>query len=177
VITAAIIRVVLTLGAHPSALNVNRWGVRETIVGIITVNIPILRPIISKSFWRTSELSYSAGKGSKSGGHTTTLAAPERGPYELASRASTQSRRNRSFGGNKEFIIGRNSCETTTSLKPGVNDVVVVHTTYQVTSEDAGLDLGANDWDNKGGTIKTVAYRSGNAVDSIYPLVEENRTV
>lgn len=34
VISAAIIRVVLTLGSNPSALNINRWGVRETIVGV-----------------------------------------------------------------------------------------------------------------------------------------------
>jgi hypothetical protein len=49
----------MTLGTHPSALNVNRWGVRETIVGIITVNIPILRPIVSRSFWRRSPRSSS----------------------------------------------------------------------------------------------------------------------
>ncbi|KAH8647028.1 hypothetical protein BGZ60DRAFT_329442, partial [Tricladium varicosporioides] len=51
VITAAIIRVVLTLGANPSALNINRWGVRETIVGIVTINLPILKPLFSARFW------------------------------------------------------------------------------------------------------------------------------
>lgn len=51
VIAAAIIRAVLTLGATPSGLNINRWGVRETIVGIITVNSPILRPMLNRSFW------------------------------------------------------------------------------------------------------------------------------
>jgi len=44
VITAALIRVVMSLSAHPSAINVNRWGVRETIAGIVCVNLPILRP-------------------------------------------------------------------------------------------------------------------------------------
>lgn len=39
VIAAAIIRAVLTLGSAPSGLNINRWGVRETIVGILTVNM------------------------------------------------------------------------------------------------------------------------------------------
>jgi hypothetical protein len=32
------------LVAHPSALTINSWGVRETIAGIISVNIPIIRP-------------------------------------------------------------------------------------------------------------------------------------
>lgn len=44
VITAAIIRLVLTLKGSASATTLNRWGVRETIVGIVAVNIPILRP-------------------------------------------------------------------------------------------------------------------------------------
>ncbi|KAH8900345.1 hypothetical protein GQ53DRAFT_613908, partial [Thozetella sp. PMI_491] len=52
VITAAIIRVVLTLGSNRSALNINRWGVRETIVGIVAVNIPILRPLFTSHFWK-----------------------------------------------------------------------------------------------------------------------------
>ncbi|KAF5977753.1 Oxidoreductase ucpA [Fusarium coicis] len=51
VIAAAITRAVFTFSANPSALTINVWGVRETIVGILTVNIPILRPIFSKSFW------------------------------------------------------------------------------------------------------------------------------
>jgi hypothetical protein len=44
VITAAIVRIVMTLKAHPSALTINRWGVRETIAGIIAVNAPIIKP-------------------------------------------------------------------------------------------------------------------------------------
>lgn len=51
IIAAAIIRIVMTLKAHPSALTINVWGVRETVVGIFAVNIPILRPLFSKSFW------------------------------------------------------------------------------------------------------------------------------
>jgi len=41
----------MSLQARPSALNINRWGVRETLAGIIAVNIPILRPILLKAFW------------------------------------------------------------------------------------------------------------------------------
>lgn len=39
VITAAIIRVVYSLDAEPSASNINRWGVRETIIGIFAINV------------------------------------------------------------------------------------------------------------------------------------------
>ena len=30
----------------------NRWGVRETIAGIIAVNVPILRPLFLSAFWK-----------------------------------------------------------------------------------------------------------------------------
>ncbi|RGP69462.1 hypothetical protein FSPOR_4566 [Fusarium sporotrichioides] len=52
VMAAALVRVVLTLSANPSALTINAWGIRETIVGIATVNIPILRSLFSPSFWK-----------------------------------------------------------------------------------------------------------------------------
>lgn len=52
IIAAALIRAVLTLDARPSTVNINRWGVRETIIGLLSVNIPILRPLFSTSFWR-----------------------------------------------------------------------------------------------------------------------------
>ncbi|KAF2163906.1 hypothetical protein M409DRAFT_25683 [Zasmidium cellare ATCC 36951] len=51
IITAAIVRIVMTLGSHPSALTINRWGVRETIAGIAAVNAPIMKPMFKKSFW------------------------------------------------------------------------------------------------------------------------------
>ena len=44
VIAAALLRIIMTLKANPSALNVNRWGVRETIAGIVAINVPIIRP-------------------------------------------------------------------------------------------------------------------------------------
>lgn len=45
VIIAAILRITFTLapGKAVSALNINLWGTRETAVGIIAVNVPILR--------------------------------------------------------------------------------------------------------------------------------------
>lgn len=44
VITAAVVRIIMTLRNHPSALTINLWGVRETVAGILAVNMPILRP-------------------------------------------------------------------------------------------------------------------------------------
>lgn len=51
VIAAAIIRVVLTLGSNPSTLTIDLWGVRETIVALLCVNLPIFRPLFTRSFW------------------------------------------------------------------------------------------------------------------------------
>jgi len=65
VIIAAIIRVVLSLDSAPSAANINGWGVRETFIGIFTINIPILRPVFSRAFWRPGPYDPSAvGRGS-----------------------------------------------------------------------------------------------------------------
>lgn len=88
VIAAAIVRAALTLGSAPSGLNINRWGVRETIVGIITVNIPILRPMFRRNFWRgknyiAESSSYGRSRPAKSGyGH---------GTFELRSTANSKS--------------------------------------------------------------------------------------
>ena len=60
VITAAIVRVALTVIANPSATNINRWGVRESFVGIITINAPILRPLFRKRFWKNQSWEESA---------------------------------------------------------------------------------------------------------------------
>lgn len=68
VIAAAVIRAVLTLGQAPSTLNINRWGVRETIIGLLTVNVPILRPIFTRSFWSIGAYRPSTKTGTGSGG-------------------------------------------------------------------------------------------------------------
>lgn len=62
VIAAAVVRVVMSLQASPSAVNINRWGVRETLAGIIAVNIPILRPILRRSFWRRGAMTTDRSK-------------------------------------------------------------------------------------------------------------------
>ncbi|ORY62398.1 uncharacterized protein BCR38DRAFT_301466, partial [Pseudomassariella vexata] len=51
VITAALLRAAFTLGTAPSSITINRWGVRETIIGILAINAPILRAIFRKNFW------------------------------------------------------------------------------------------------------------------------------
>ncbi|OHW94175.1 hypothetical protein CSPAE12_07091 [Colletotrichum incanum] len=52
VIAAAIMRVAVTLGSEPSTITVNRWGVRECEVGLMSINAPILRPLFSRRFWQ-----------------------------------------------------------------------------------------------------------------------------
>lgn len=90
----------MTLKAHPSALTINRWGVRETIAGILAVNIPILRPLFTKPFW-TGEMPGSEHRGtrsrqndsSKKTGRSSKLAssAATPGSYEMddASQSTT----------------------------------------------------------------------------------------
>ncbi|KAK7732992.1 hypothetical protein SLS57_000936 [Botryosphaeria dothidea] len=56
VIVAAIIRVIVTLGSHPSTVTINLWGIRETVIAVIAVNAPLLRPLFTRAFWSmTSE--------------------------------------------------------------------------------------------------------------------------
>ncbi|KAK9413329.1 putative G-protein coupled receptors family 1 profile domain-containing protein [Seiridium unicorne] len=162
VIAAAIIRVVLTLGANPSGTNINRWGVRETIVGIVAVNIPILRPIFRKSFWTTGQINSSSQGKTASDGRTRTTTYPSGlGPYEMASslNESKHSRKNRdSFGGSEEFIIDKPD----KNIKPKGNDVVV-QTTYHVRSEE-NVNDSRDAWGAPGSSAKATAYRGHNAV-------------
>lgn len=51
-IATAIVRAVQTLTNAPSVINVNRWGFRETGVGMIAVNAATLLPLFTKRFWR-----------------------------------------------------------------------------------------------------------------------------
>lgn len=61
VIVAAIVRICMSLQAEPSTVNINRWGIRETIAGILAINTPIIRPILSKAFWSGGPVSASGG--------------------------------------------------------------------------------------------------------------------
>ncbi|KAJ4190972.1 hypothetical protein NW755_005184 [Fusarium falciforme] len=124
VIAAAIIRATLTLSAHPSALAVNEWGVRETLVGIITVNIPILRPMFKRSFW-----SWQNNTNISSSFRTTTGAGKSTditGPYELTPSIAEGSKP--SDRGSQESIFKKDSVTMA---------AVVVKTTYDVTRETA----------------------------------------
>ncbi|KAI1015956.1 hypothetical protein LB504_009201 [Fusarium proliferatum] len=109
VIAAAITRAVLTLSANPSALTINAWGVRETIVGILTVNIPILRPIFSKSFWNgnaPNEItsSYRTTTHGTRGGNRT-LTQDISGPYELTPSINDGSKP--SIRGSQDSIVSK----------------------------------------------------------------------
>ncbi|KAI0478651.1 hypothetical protein GGR56DRAFT_332227 [Xylariaceae sp. FL0804] len=145
VISAALIRVILTVSANPSALTINRWGVRETIVGIISVNIPILRPLFTRAFWSgRPDLGLPSGGSCKSRGATGASASTGiHGPYELA--LSTHKGRggsddvfkDSSVNGSKELIVDKSNAD-------GRN---------------------TDSWSGSGlGTTTTIAYRGEDAV-------------
>jgi hypothetical protein len=146
-------------------------GVRETIVGIVTINLPILKPLFSKNFWsfksfKSTSLSY---------GNTHNL-DNSRSPYELAtstnSKAHTKSR-NRSDEEDCEPVMGKEGkilnmmamSEETLSRSPnsrtdsdefilqGVNDGggVKISTTLHYESEDIKNGQGTSDaWQKRG---------------------------
>jgi len=171
VITAAIIRIVITLGSTPSGVNINRWGVRETIVGIIAVNAPILRPLFSKAFW-TGNVSFpSTGRGASKGINTTggaggTRSTGPHGPYELAPSVHSQShnKHGNDFTGSEESIINKSPIGHSSSgshsgativgggpraghSKPQDGEVVV-HTLYEVT--EGPRSGNPSQWDQAG---------------------------
>ncbi|KAH8672650.1 hypothetical protein BGZ60DRAFT_282835 [Tricladium varicosporioides] len=183
VIAAAIIRVVLTLGSNPSALNINRWGVRETIVGIITINLPILKPLFNPSFWSTSSFKSS----SLSHGHSHNL--ENLGPYQKSSRlvsstshkgdawdveagsasdGKSASKSEESFGKIKSsagsdrdsqvyILQGKDDDVVSKGLAKGD---VLVETTYQVRSESVGRGGGAEGWSERLGGASRVSVRA-----------------
>ncbi|KPM40561.1 hypothetical protein AK830_g5978 [Neonectria ditissima] len=127
VIAAAIIRVVLTLSANPSALTINGWGVRETIVGIITVNIPILRPIFSRRFWTWGRSPISSSTMTNTGpGKSTDIT----GPYELTPSINDRVGSKPREHGSQESIIG----------KDDLVSEVLVRTTYDISHEQDTAD-------------------------------------
>jgi hypothetical protein len=51
-IAASIVRACATFSGTPSGDNINRWGIRETALGVFTINLPILRPLFTRAFWK-----------------------------------------------------------------------------------------------------------------------------
>jgi phosphatidylglycerophosphate synthase len=157
VIAAAIVRAALTLGNTPSGLNINRWGVRETIVGIITVNLPILRPMFRKGFWRGSGFveessSYARSRNPTKGGYG-------HGTFELRSQMDSK---NGPASSDVELVTvprssSRSSGRSSDLEKDGgdgtsiQNGIVVVEQTYHVSSaprNDGDEELGS--WEREG---------------------------
>lgn len=52
IISTAIVRAVVTIGGTASVININRWGFRETAVGVCAVTAPVLAPMFTRAFWR-----------------------------------------------------------------------------------------------------------------------------
>lgn len=166
VIAAAIIRTVLSLDAAPSAANINGWGVRETFIGIFTINVPILRPLFSRAFWRSGAYDPNAiNRGSsynRSGknGHSTfkstksfkgtklnsTNKSTEINEYELDGRTPVAGNfglddiESRSSNSSQEKIFATN---TNRSHHYDVDDRVVVETSYDIRTSPRDEETGS----------------------------------
>ncbi|KAL5114147.1 hypothetical protein ACEQ8H_007944 [Pleosporales sp. CAS-2024a] len=134
VIAAAIIRAVLTLGSAPSGLNINRWGVRETFVGIIAVNAPILRPMFGRRFWTRNGFHESTRTEANKG--WTSRSRYGNGTFELGSAVTSSRLEKRdaeaevASNESQEDIIKR----SLDNLHFGTGDIMV-QTTYHVQSD------------------------------------------
>lgn len=150
VIAAAIIRVVLTVGSNPSAVNINRWGVRETIIGIVAANIPILSPAFTKTFWRgpaptrrfsrkTNTNTISGQGGARSKSTWNGAFTPWGMTQTFAESLNTRTKEDiaGSCHGSEEFIL-----ENTNPIVPVRSNDVVVETSYHVSSEENTGDMG-----------------------------------
>lgn len=151
VIVAAIVRAVLTLGNTPSGININRWGVRETIVGILTVNLPILRPMFSRKFWSRG----SFHEGTSSYGKSRP-AKSSYGPGTFELRSVEESKRGCDASDVELVIAARSTSRSSRrgsslekeSEEPGVsNGIVVVKQTY--ISHSPRDEEEASAWENQ----------------------------
>ncbi|KAL1297480.1 hypothetical protein AAFC00_005003 [Neodothiora populina] len=146
VIVAAIIRVVYSLDAEPSASNINRWGVRETIIGLFAINIPILRPIFRRTFWTSGKYDPSS-------------------PPSAGSRP-TNSKRYKSSGlSGCDVELGTTTVKSITPrranstssqenlVRMGKDNVVYVQTTYDIQSHSRqdvdSVKVYDKDWDDR----------------------------
>lgn len=154
VIAAALIRVIMSLQVSPSALNINRWGVRETLAGVIAVNVPILRPILRISFWTSGPVlnekkssntsryddrshsqrsNWTSSRGRKFLGldpeRNGESKMPAKTVIEMSDRSSHYSNNSRGSAANsQEFIIPR--LQVASPFQNGGKDGVLVETSF-----------------------------------------------
>ena len=158
VIAAAIIRVVLSLDAAPSAANINGWGVRETFIGIFTINVPILRPLFSSAFWKPGPYDPSAlNKGSsnyqKSNNGQSTFKSSKAWKigkksssvteYELESDVRSPTRDQFPQDDDVSSNSSREKIIPTRSKNYDVEDRVIVETSYDIRSTRRDEEMGS----------------------------------
>ncbi|KAI1860683.1 uncharacterized protein JN550_011408 [Neoarthrinium moseri] len=162
VIAAAIVRVTLTVGANPSGTNVNRWGVRETLVGIIAANLPVLGPVTTKKFWNGGRLTSRRYSKTTIGGRSSSTWHHSFRPYgvsrSFAASIGGHKNRNNSFAGSEESIFHADNI----NLQPTSNEVLV-HTSYHVKTED-NVGGASDGWAANVTTPETAACRGPDAV-------------
>ncbi|KAF4631605.1 hypothetical protein G7Y89_g6523 [Cudoniella acicularis] len=152
--------------SNPSALNINRWGIRETIVGIVTINLPILKPLFNKPFW--SKYSFKSSSLSRGIPHNL----DHRGPYEMSSRLRSKDdnwdaeagiAQHKSASKSDEGLerVKSLDSESQTYILQGsdLEKGVVVSTTHQVRSESVGRGQNAEGWESRGGASRHTRVR------------------
>ncbi|KAK7215796.1 hypothetical protein V2G26_003799 [Clonostachys chloroleuca] len=150
VMAVALIRLGFSLSSNPSAANVS-WDVRETIVGIITVNIPILRPMFNRSFWTPglsppgSERRTKSGTGTGTRIKSTHISAHMPEAFEMTTGKS---------GHMNNYTRYRSSTDGDSSEEGILRDPqppsVLVSTSYEVRSE---LDPSEAAWDGRANKV------------------------
>lgn len=127
VIVAAIIRTVLSLDAAPSAANINGWGVRETFIGIFTINVPILRPIFSRAFWRPGPYDPNAsGRGS---GYSRSAHGLQSGPPRSYKGTKLESEIGKSGNVNEYELSSRTPQSDSFDIESNASDEKIIQTT------------------------------------------------
>ncbi|KAE8382343.1 hypothetical protein BDV26DRAFT_16682 [Aspergillus bertholletiae] len=132
VIAASIIRTTLTLSSAPSSITVNRWGIRETFVGVATVNLPILRPLFTRRFWKAGYVE------DGSSGHPYGYQGGSES-YNLTTRTKKSARRDSMTAINESSQDGSYDVYVSTSY----NVKVEQKDTREGESSDGGLNPGS----------------------------------
>ncbi|KAF9641083.1 hypothetical protein BFW01_g12889 [Lasiodiplodia theobromae] len=167
-ITVAVIRVVITLGSHPSTLNINLWGTRETTVALLCVNAPVLRALFTRSFWTAqplpTELStggsgrYGSTTGSRhhhitiDSEYTDPINRPNRFPLPAVVEGSSKEGRNRSDS--TQTIPVDMDSEHHMMMRDSRQHVIVAQVEVQVEREERSgresrrgdIEMGSADW-------------------------------
>jgi hypothetical protein len=152
VITAAIIRAVLTLGNASEVNNADIWGVRETFVSVIAISAPAIKPLFSPASWSKSGSSNSKDRFTQSNFSLQKTSQPS--SHELSSVRWAEKptgfdktgAQRLADDGSEEFMVPISTYRTTSESDRKVQPLKIeVQTAYEL---DDGQDLRSNNLAN-----------------------------